>query len=497
MRRIALSYTTKVFIIVATILTFSLGAVFAFQYSRERQFRFDLLNAQLNLLNHQMLEHYEDGLLSVQLWIRELDLPLKNLRFSIFDSKGNVLFDNLDPERHKKKDVLSYPGVKMAFESQDNLGYSISYSDAVEDGAYYYYAVLQEGDIFARTGAWAEEVEISDMLAIEKKFIWYAVLIYITVLLVTYLAISKIGKTVQRLALFAQKAENGEEIYDVEAFPNDEIGKIARNIVLLYVRLQRTMEDRDRQAENALREEQEKAKLKRDLTNNINHELKTPISAMSLELETLMTQKDRLTEAQRDMLISRCKANSERLMSMVKDILTLNRLDEGGDAVQKELLSLTDIIEEVVDNLTPKAHDAGINIEVNVPDVMMMMGNASFLESIFANLINNSIAYSGADTISIFLFDEDDDHYRIIITDNGCGIPEEHFEHIFDRFYRIESGRSRKMGGTGIGLAIVRNAALFHDGNISVRNRPSGGLEFTLILSKNLGIDDATIASES
>lgn len=490
MRRFALSYITKVYIIVAAILTLSLGAVFAFQYNREHQFRLELLNAQLTLLNHQMMDHYEAGLVSVQLWIRGLDLPLKNLRFSIFDMEGNVIFDNLDPGKHKKGDVLSYPGIKMAMTSPDNLGYAISDVDVADDGTYYYYAVLKDGDVFARTGALSEEVDINDMLTIDKKLIWYAILIYIVVLLLTYFAVSKLGKTIKRLSRFAQRAENGDEIYDVEAFPNDELGKIARNIILLYVRLQRTMAERDRQAQIAMREEQEKAQMKRDLTNNINHELKTPVSAISLELDTLINNYGRLSEEQRTKLITRCRANADRLQNMIQDILTLNRIDEGSSAIQNELLSLTDIVEEVVDNLKLKAKAAGISINVSLPDTMMMRGNASLLESIFANLINNSIAYSGASEISIFLQQEDEKSYRIIICDNGCGIPEEHFEHIFDRFYRLEKGRTRTKGGTGIGLAIVKSAANYHNGSISIRNLPSGGLEFTLILAKQLPTEE-------
>ena len=489
MRRFAISYITKVYIVVAAILTLSLGAVFVFQFNREQQYRLELLNTQLTLLNHQMMDHYENGLVSVQLWIRSLDLPFQRLRFSIFDSEGNVIFDNQGLEKQKNVDVLSFPSVKMAAESPDNLGFNISDVDAIEEADYYYYATLKDGDVFARTGALGYEVDLNDMLQIDKNLFWYALLIYIAVLALTYFSINKIGKTIKRLSSFAQKAENGEKIYDVEAFPNDELGKIARNIVLLYVRLQHTMAERDRQTEIAMREEQEKARMKRDLTNNINHELKTPVSAISLELETLVNNKDRLTEQQRDMLISRCKANSERLLRMIQDILTLNRLDEGGDAIQSELLSLRDIVDEVVDNLTPKAEDAGIVIDVKLPDVMMMRGNASLLESIFTNLINNSIAYSGADTISVFLQEEDEESYRIIVSDNGGGIPEEHLQHIFDRFYRIDKGRSRKKGGSGLGLAIVKSAAEYHDGAIAVRNRPSGGLEFTLILTKNLPDD--------
>ncbi|MCM1490908.1 MAG: HAMP domain-containing histidine kinase [Muribaculum sp.] len=490
--RFAVSYITKVFLVVASILTLSLGAMFGFMYSREQQFRKEMLNAQLSLLNHQLLDHYDGGIINVQVWERGLDLPFQRLRFSIFDSEGNILYDNKGVEDEDVTDVLALPSVVMANESDDHVGYNVTeVDDGGKDDApdYYYYATLKEGDLYARTGALGYELELADILQIDKKLVWYAILIYLLVLLVTYLSINKVGKIVRRLSNFAQKAERGEEIYDIEAFPNDEMGKIARNIVLLYVRLQRTMADRDLQAQIALREEQDKATLKKNLTNNINHELKTPISAISLELETLIANKDRLTDAQRDMLIKRCKANSERLLRMVQDILTLNRLDDGSDAIRSEILSLTDVVEEVTDNLAVKAHDAGIEFDVRLPDVMMMKGNSPLLDSIFSNLINNAILYSGADKISIFLQEEDADSYRIIICDNGSGIPEEHLDHIFDRFYRVESGRSRKKGGTGIGLAIVKSAAQFHNGDITIRNLPSGGLEFTLTLAKNLPKD--------
>ncbi len=487
--RFAVSYVTKVFLAVASILTLSLGAIFYFMYSREQQFRLELLNAQLTLLDHQLLDHYDGGVLNVQVWERSLTLPFQKLHFCIFDSEGNVIYNNKSLDGEEGIDVMSLPSVVMANSSDDNQGFGLRYVDDLGDPDnpdYYYYVTLKEGDLYGRTGALGYELELSDILSIDRKLVWYAILIYVTVLIITYLSINRIGKTVKRLSDFAQKAERGEEIYDTEAFPNDEMGKIARNIVLLYSRLQRTMADRDLKTRIALRDEQEKATLKKNLTNNINHELKTPISAISLELETLMNNKDRITEQQRDMLISRCKANSERLLRMVQDILTLNRLDDGGDAIQTELLSLTEIVEEVVDNMAVKAEDAGIKFDIRLPDVMMMKGNAPFLESIFANLINNSIAYSGADTISIFLQEEDENSYRIIICDNGSGIPEEHLTLIFDRFYRIDKGRSREKGGTGIGLAIVKSAAKFHKGDITARNLPSGGLEFTLTLAKQL-----------
>lgn len=483
MRPLKISYSTKLLLVVVAILTFCEVAFVAFQFSREQRYRQDLLNAQLTILNYQLLDHYEGGVVNVELWERTIDLPIQDIQFAIFDSAGNILYDNTGIDHITNP--LELEELKMANESDIHRGFSVHNNDEEDDDDFYYYAALKEGDLFARTGALGHDVGLAEFMNIDRTFLWYAILIYIFVIAITWYATSRIGSTIKRLSEFAQAAEKGSEIYDTKAFPKNELGTIAHNIVLIYVRWQRTLAERERLADIALKDEQEKARLKKELTNNINHELKTPVSAISLELETLLTHKDKLSEAQRNMLISRCKANSDRLLKMIQDILTLNRLDDGADNIQKELLSLTDVIEEVSDSLLMKAEDAGIGFEIKVPDTMMMLGNGPLLESIFSNLINNAILYSGGSTISIFLQEEDEKSYRIIIGDDGTGIPEEHLEHLFDRFYRIESGRSRKSGGTGIGLAIVKSAAKYHGGDITVRNLPSGGLEFTLTLAKS------------
>ncbi len=483
MRPLKISYSTKLLLTVVAILTICEVAFLVFQFNREQRYRQELLNAQLTILNYQLLDHYEGGLLNVELWERTIDLPIQELQLAIFDSEGNILYDNTGIANGENP--LDLPELKMADESDMHRGFSVHNNDEEDDDDFYYYAALKEGDLYARTGALGHDVGLAEFMNIDRTFLWYAILIYIFVIAITWYATSRIGSTVKRLSEFAQSAEKAEEIFDTKVFPRNELGTIAHNIVLIYVRWQRTLAERDRQAAIAAKEEQEKAKLKKELTNNINHELKTPVSAISLALDTYFTQKDKLTDAQRDMLLNRCKANSDRLLTMIQDILALNRLEDGADNINKELLSLRDIVDEVVDTLLPKAEDAGIGFEIDLPETMMMLGNAPLLESVFSNLINNAILYSGGSTISIFLQEEDEKSYRIIIADDGTGIPEEHFEHLFDRFYRIESGRSRKKGGSGIGLAIVKGAANFHGGDITVRNVPTGGLEFTLTLSKS------------
>ena len=484
MRPIKISYSTKLLATVVAILTLCEAAFLVFQFNREQRYRQDMLNAQLTILNYQLLDHYEGGVVNVELWERTIDLPIQELQLAIFDSKGNVVYNNSEIERIV--DPLGLPEIEMANESPDHRGFSVHNDDEVDGDDFFYYAALKEGDLYARTGALGHDVGIAEFMQIDRSFIWYAIVIYILITALAWYACSRVGNTVKRLSEFAQAAEKGEEIYDTKVFPRNELGMIAHNIVLIYVRWQRTLAERDRQAALAKKEEEEKAKLKRELTNNINHELKTPVSAISLELETILTHRDKLSEAQLTMLLNRCKANSDRLLTMIKDILALNRLEEGAENIQRELLSLRDIVDDVTDNLLPKAEDAGIGFEINLPETMMMLGNAPLLESIFNKLVNNSILYSGASTVSIFLQEETDKGYRIILCDDGIGVGEEHLEHLFDRFYRLETGRSRKKGGSGIGLAIVKSAAKFHGGDITVRNNPAGGLEFTLTLAKSM-----------
>ena len=119
-----------------------------------------------------------------------------------------------------------------------------------------------------------------------------------------------------------------------------------------------------------------------------------------------------------------------------------------------------------------------------LPENIIINGNESLIYSIFSNLIDNSINYAGEKAaIDIFAFEKDNFwHFRFC--DNGEGVDQEHLQHLFERFYRIDNGRSRLMGGTGLGLAIVKNAVLQHGGTISVTNREEGGLEFLFSLKK-------------
>lgn len=290
----------------------------------------------------------------------------------------------------------------------------------------------------------------------------------------------RINRNIRNLKRVAEAMERGADIESMPDFAHDEIGDISRHIIDLYQRLRQASSDVEREHDKALHEHQEKLRIKRQLTNNINHELKTPVAAIQGYLETIITNKD-LTDEERNSFISKCYANSQRLTQLLQDVSTITRLEDGSSRIECENTDLCAIIEEIRSDVALLPEEARMRLNIDLPKPMMVCANPTLLMSIFKNLTDNALAYSGGRDIYINAKAENG-MYHIKFADNGIGIDEEHLAHIFERFYRIDKGRSRKLGGTGLGLSIVKNAILFHGGDISVKNRPTGGLEFTMTL---------------
>lgn len=224
--------------------------------------------------------------------------------------------------------------------------------------------------------------------------------------------------------------------------------------------------------------------LKQQLTSNIAHELKTPLASVKGYLETILNNRS-LPPEKMIYFVERAYAQSNRLNDLINDISLLSHIEDAGDLFEFKQTKLLPLIKDVIENLGSRLSEAKIQVQLSVPDEVTVYGNDSLLSSIFQNLIENTINYAGeSSTIQIKQYLEDQKFYYFSFADTGKGIPEEHLSRIFERFYRVDEGRTRSKGGTGLGLAIVKNAIQLHKGEISVRNRAEGGLEFLFSLAK-------------
>jgi signal transduction histidine kinase/HAMP domain-containing protein len=235
---------------------------------------------------------------------------------------------------------------------------------------------------------------------------------------------------------------------------------------------------------NDITAQEHENELKRQLTQNISHELKTPVSSIMGYMESILDNPDIAPERQR-FYIERSFVQAQRLSGLLQDISILNKVDESKQLFDREECDVAQTIEDVLNDVQLEIEEKACIVNKNFTKPLLLKGNRSLLYSIFRNLTDNALSYAGTNlTLDINCYREDEYFYYFSFTDNGVGIPEEHLSKIFERFYRIDKGRSRKLGGTGLGLSIVKNAVHFHKGNISAKNTPSGGLSFIFSLRK-------------
>ena len=239
-----------------------------------------------------------------------------------------------------------------------------------------------------------------------------------------------------------------------------------------------------RMDERISREQAEKEnRMRRELTQNIAHELKTPVASILGYTETIMQSPD-IAENVKKQFITRTNEQARRLTTLLHDISTLNRMDYAKDMIPMERVDVSVLLSDIMEETSFAMESRQMTIKNYLPQNIIIHGSSSLLYSIFRNLTDNSINYAGNGTTIEINATQQSDHWRFTFKDNGIGIPSEHLSRIFERFYRIDKGRSRDMGGTGLGLSIVKNAVLLHGGNIEVSTPETGGLMFEFTLKK-------------
>ena len=483
---IKLSFHRQLFVMLIAFSWSIILCFIGFQYLREKQYKSDYLSLQLQLYNRHLLEAVEQDGEPHEAYIDTHQKPFDNLRISIITLSGKVVYDNMLP-------VDSLDNHRMRPEVADALkkgsGYHIG-RQSTSDGLEYFYSATRGKGLIART-AIPYSASLRELLQADWTFLGVMISISLGMSVLSYFVTRRLGKNMERLNRFAAKAEKGEAFDEEEPFPNDELGSISNHIVQLYGQWQQTIKDRDLAHEAALREEKEKIRIKRQLSNNINHELKTPVASIGVCLETLLSGIS-LTEEKRQDLIERCYAHNERLRRLLNEVSLITRMEDGSALISKEKVVINDMLEEIADELEIMSEEDGMHLHTDFHEEVVIEGNLSLIGSIFRNLTENAIAYSEGKNIFISLIKNNETECCIRFEDDGVGVEEKQLPRLFERFYRVDKGRSRQKGGTGLGLSIVKHAVLFHGGSIVASNRPGGGLRFDFSLRKQSSVTESS-----
>lgn len=465
-------------------LLLSIGGVFllfavcfsVYQYQREKEYKIDILHSRLQMYNYEMVQTLgEDSLTNDHLFRDYVERhQMEGLRVSIIDREGRVLLDSYNADFDSLDNHLGRTEIQQAL--HDGNGYDIKrLSQSTHET--YFYSATRFGNVIVRTAV-PYSAELTRSLQADNTYIYFAIILTLLLGMVLYFVTHRISRHIGYLREFAAKAEDGENLdHELEQrLPEDELGDISHTIIMLYWKLRHSEED--------------KVRIKRQLTQNAAHELKTPAASIHGYLESILEHPD-MPEDKKKHFLERCYAQSERMNKLLLDMSALTKLDEMDESRSRgeyRTVNVLQVIQNALDDTALELQDKGIGHQLHTPQHIEILGNQSLIYSIFRNLIDNAIAYAnGATRLDIACSEQEDEgrhFYAFSVADNGSGVEAQHLEHLFERFYRIDKGRSRKLGGTGLGLAIVKNAVAAHGGIATAQQTPGGGLTIRFTLAR-------------
>ncbi len=467
-------------------LLLSIGGVFllfaicfsVYQYKREKEYKIDILHSRLQMYNYEMVQTVGKDSMSCSRRFRDYVVhhQMEGLRVSVIDKEGRVIFDSYDTDVEALGNHLQRTEIQQAL--REGSGYDIKRMSQSTHETYFYSATRFD-DVIVRAAV-PYSAELTRSLQADNTYIYYSGVLTLLLGIVLYYITHRISRHIGYLREFAVKAEEGEKLdHELERrLPDDELGDISHTIIMLYWKLRHS--------------EEEKVRIKRQLTQNAAHELKTPAASIHGYLESIIDNPD-MPEDKKKHFLERCFAQSERMNKLLLDMSALTKLDEIDDdrSEAREAYRPVDvlqIIQSALDDTALQLQEKGIAPSLQLPQHVEVLGDQSLIYSIFRNLIDNAIAYAtGASLLSITCAEVEKEgrhFYEFIVSDNGQGVEAQHLTHLFERFYRVDKGRSRKLGGTGLGLAIVKNAVAAHGGQAIALSTPGGGLTIKFTLAR-------------
>jgi signal transduction histidine kinase len=466
-----ISIGRKLYFSVLSLFVIFTVAFIIFQQAREKEYKIEVLNMKLQDYNSRLNDAITYSGNHSEKVLNELisTNTMPKLRITLINRNGKVIYDNIRKDYNNIANHANRKEVREALRT--GSGYDIERNSRTLKGDFFYSATYFPQEGFIIRSALPYNNDLSKSLQADQHYIWFALITIIILIFILYRFTSRLDSNITKLRIFAKRADSNVSLDSEELaeFSDDDLGEIAEQIVKMYMRLEKTKKEQDI--------------LKRQLTQNIAHELKTPVASIQGYLETILDN-THIDEENKNQFLQRCYAQSQRLTSLLQDISTLNRIDDAPDLIGFEQVNISNIVTSIIKETSLQLEERHITFQNDLRQDITVMGNQSLLYSVFRNLTDNAIAYSGEGT-TIHLWETDEtDHLHFTFSDNGVGVKEEHLARLFERFYRVDKGRSRKMGGTGLGLAIVKNAIMLHHGSISVKNNPEGGLRFDFTIKK-------------
>lgn len=372
-------------------------------------------------------------------YLEQLDMVEADTRVTRIDTEGNVLYDSrrdestLDNHRERKE-------VKEAIASGE--GEDVRMSDTVRKEMYYYALLLKDGTVL-RTSKTMDSlvstalnmIPVMGVLAIVMLIAAYFLARWQTALLI---------KPINEL--------------DIEhPLEND-----------VYEELTPLLKAMDKQN----KEKDAVSNMRKEFSANVSHELKTPLTSISGYAEIMKNGMVRPEDIQK--FSERIYKEARRLITLVEDIIKLSKLDEASVDLEKEDVELFSLCREIVSRLSPQANEKHVHIIVQGEPVIYH-GIRQILDEMFYNICENAIKYNVDGGRVVVWVGNTLEGPKVCVADNGIGIPEEHLDRIFERFYRVDKSHSKETGGTGLGLSIVKHGALLHGAKVSVESKVGEG----------------------
>ncbi len=474
-----ISFQWRLFLPFIAIIWLMVIAVGMWSYYTERISRIKQIRSQIDLISAQILSAYND----------DVD-PAHFLRFIGRYYIDNPLYDQIRVSAYYDGELIHKVGPQIMLTDKEQLkarGLSSLPADAYTKGADendFYYDVSQsdDGRLMVYT-VLPFDSDVRDAVRGPYSFYFFLLAVAVAATLLAYVTSRRLGHDISMLRTFAIRAGYDADFVPSMDFSRDELGDIYRQLVRFYNERKATLIKIQREHSVALHALEDKARLKRELTINVNHELKTPVGVIKGYIDTIREHPG-MDEASRQHFLDKAREHVDRLVQMMNDLSTITRLEYGAQMINLEPVNFHEIVFQLVSDYGTSGVLGGMTFNYDVPTYCRVIGSEPLLTTIINNLTKNAVHYSQGTECNLILTGQDEAFYQFAFYDNGVGVKKSSLPHIFDRFFREDSGRSRKKGGTGLGLSIVQNSIEALGGTISAANRDGGGLLFRFTLRK-------------